>query len=152
MAKTPELEASILASLLLELSSGKEDKYSEVLLRIFNIKELLSRLKALLNELGIAQLFLFIDDFSELPEPAMRVVVDTLLAPMNNWSDELIKLKVAAYPGRVYYGSIDKTKIDEIYLDVFKAYGTNDVNTMEDKAIDFTKRLTLYRSKARAFL
>ena len=45
----------------------------------------------------------------------MQIVVDTILAPLNNWSDELIKFKVAGYPGRVYYGKIDKTKIDEIY-------------------------------------
>ncbi len=121
------------------------DGLTDVLLRIFNVKELLNRLKTLLGRLGITQLFLFIDDFSELPEDAMRIVVETLLAPMNNWSEELIKLKVAAYPGRIFYGSIDKTKIDEIYLDVFKAYGTNDVTAMEDKAIDFTKRLVMRR-------
>jgi len=56
--------------------------------------------------------------FSELPEEAMCVVVDSILAPLNNWSDELIKFKVAAYPGRIYYGAIDKSKIDEQNLDV----------------------------------
>jgi len=71
----------------------------------------------------------------------MRVVVDTILAPLNNWSDELIKFKVAAYPARVYYGDIDKTKIDEIYLDLYYLYGTTDVSGMEEKAIDFTRRL-----------
>ena len=71
----------------------------------------------------------------------MRVVVDSLLAPLNNWSDELIKFKVAAYPGRVYYGQIDKTKIDEVALDLFSLYGTTDVSDMEEKGIDFTRRL-----------
>ena len=145
IAKGPQADASLLATLVQELSSGKQNQYSEILLRVFNVNELLNRLKTLLGRLGISQLFLFIDDFSELPEPAMRVVVETVLAPMNNWSDELIKLKVAAYPGRIYYGPIDKTKIDEIYLDVFKAYGTNDVSAMEEKAIDFTKRLVTRR-------
>jgi len=77
----------------------------------------------------------------------MKVVVDTLLAPLNNWSDEFIKFKVAAYPGRIYYGSIDRTKIDEIYLDLFYLFGTSDVATMEDNAIDFTKRLVEERVK-----
>jgi hypothetical protein len=71
----------------------------------------------------------------------MTVFVDTVLAPLNNWSNELIKFKVAGYPGRIYLGKIDPTKIDEIYLDIFRLYGSNDVTTMEDKAIDFTKRL-----------
>jgi hypothetical protein len=36
----------------------------------------------------------------------------------------------------VYYGKIDKTKIDEIYLDIYRLYGTTDVSAMEEKAID----------------
>ena len=32
-----------------------------------------------------------------------------------NWSEEFIKFKIAAYQGRIYYGDIDRTKIDEIY-------------------------------------
>src|SRR5579864_114152 len=124
-----------------EARASAEIKYGDVLMRVFNIKEVLVRLKAILNDVGIKHLYVFIDDFSELPEDAMAVVVDALLAPLNNWSEELIKFKVAAYPHRVYYGQIDKTKIDEIYLDLFRLYGTTDVSTMEEKAIDFTKRL-----------
>ena len=114
-------------------------------MRVFNIKEVLLRLKAALSSVGIKHLYVFVDDFSELPEDAMAVVVDTLLAPLNNWSEELIKFKVAAYPNRVYYGQIDKTKIDEIYLDLYRLYGTTDVSAMEEKAIDFTQRLVAGR-------
>ena len=102
-------------------------------------------LRELLSRIGITRLFIFIDDFSELPDEAMTVFVDTLLAPLNNWSHELIKFKIAAYPSRVYFGQIDRTKIDEIYLDPFKLYGSNDVTTMEDKSIDFTRRLVNHR-------
>ena len=108
---------------------------------VFNIKEVLLRLKNILGRVGIKHLYVLVDDFSELPEDAMKVVVDTLLAPLNNWSEELIKFKIAAHPHRVYYGKIDKTKIDEIYLDIYRLYGTTDVSAMEEKAIDFTKRL-----------
>ncbi len=71
----------------------------------------------------------------------MNVFVDTVLAPLNNWSNELIKFKVAAYPGRVCYGKIDRAKIDEIFLDPSRMYGTGDVNTLEEKTTDFTRRL-----------
>jgi hypothetical protein len=101
----------------------------------------LAELKLLLNKLSIRHLYVLVDDFSELPEQAMRLVVDALLAPLNNWSDEFIKFKIAAYPGRVYYGAIDKTKVDEVFLDLYRLYGTSDVSTMEDKAADFTRRL-----------
>jgi hypothetical protein len=71
----------------------------------------------------------------------MKFVVDTLIGPLNNWSDELVKFKIAAYPGRIYFGPIDRTKADEIYLDMYKLYGHADVPSMERKAIEFTKRL-----------
>ena len=108
-------------------TSDEERKYAEVLMRVFNVKEYILRLKAILEKVGIRHLYVFIDDFSELPPDAMQIVVDTLLAPLNNWSDELVKFKIAAYPNRVYYGQIDKTKIDEINLDIFSLYGTSDI-------------------------
>ena len=105
------------------------------------------RLKELLNRISIRHLYIFIDDFSELPEDAMKVVVDTLLAPLNNWSEELIKFKIAAYPGRIYYGAIDNSKTDPINLDFYKLYGTKEKAIMEGKAIDFTHRLIETRIK-----
>lgn len=125
----------------LETSTSEEKDYSRILLRTFSINSIMERLSELLASIGVNHLFVFIDDFSELPEAAMRVFVDAILAPLNNWSNELFKFKVAAYPGRVYLGKIDPTKIDEVYLDTFRLYGTSDVTTMEEKAIDFTKRL-----------
>jgi hypothetical protein len=115
--------------------------FSDILIRAFNIKELLEQLKKLLAAIQIRHLYILIDDFSELPEEAMKVVVDSLLAPLNNWSDEFIKFKVAAYPGRIYYGDIDRTKIDEVYLDLFYLFGPSDVTKMEEHATDFTKCL-----------
>jgi hypothetical protein len=94
--------------------------YSTVLLRTIDVKSLLTSLRDILAPLGIRHLYIFIDDFSELPSFAMRVVVDVLLAPLNNWSNELVKFKVAACPGRIYYGEIDKSKIDEISLDTYR--------------------------------
>jgi DNA-binding MarR family transcriptional regulator len=122
-------------------SDTEEAEFAQILLRTSNIKNIILELSNILGELGIRHLYIFIDDFSELPEDAMEIFVDSILAPLNNWSEELIKFKVAAYPGRIYYGQIDKTKIDELYLDPFQLYGSNDVSKMEDKAIDFTLRL-----------
>ncbi len=126
-------------------STASETAFTDVLMTAFNTKELLLRLKELLQRLGIRNLYLLIDDFSELPEDAMQTIVDVLLAPLNNWSDEFIKLKIAAYPGRIYYGQIDKTKIDEIYLDVYQLYGRSDVSRMEEAATEFTERLARSR-------
>jgi DNA-binding MarR family transcriptional regulator/Cdc6-like AAA superfamily ATPase len=142
---TPEAKLSFEASRSTDRSSELETDDSDILMRVFNITEFVQRIKSLLRTASIQHLYVFIDDFSELPKDAMQVVVDTLLAPLNNWSEELIKLKVAGYPGRIYYGSIDKTKIDEVNLDLYQLYGGNDVGSMEEKAIDFTRRLVQQR-------
>jgi DNA-binding MarR family transcriptional regulator len=129
------------------LSVNQDQAFVDLLLRTFDVKALIARIKELLEDLGIRPLYVIIDDFSELPEEAMRIVVDVLLAPLNNWSDEFVKFKIAAYPGRIYYGAIDKTKADEIYLDVYNLYGSGDVGRMEDSAIDFTRRIVTTRLK-----
>lgn len=124
-----------------EAESGNEHAFARVLLRAFDIIGVMSQLSEALSAIGVRKLFLFIDDFSELPKEAMTVFVDTIMGPLNNWSNELVKFKVAAYPGRVYYGQIDRTKIDEIFLDPSRMYGTGDVTTLEEKTADFTRRL-----------
>ncbi|OAI12709.1 hypothetical protein A1359_13570 [Methylomonas lenta] len=149
MAKlaNPDLEVRVEGKKLDAGKATSEINFSDILIKVFNVKELLAKLKAVLATLGVRNLYILIDDFSELPEDAMEVVVNLLLAPLNNWSEEFIKFKVAAYPGRIYYGEIDKTKIDEVYLDIYKLYGTSDVSSMEDSAIEFVKRLVATRIK-----
>jgi hypothetical protein len=128
-----------------ESETGVSRDYGDVLLRMMDIRELIAGLKALLEPLSIRHLFIFLDDFSELPLPAMRTVVDALIAPLNNWSEEMVKFKIAAYPGRIYYGELDKTKIDEISLDLHSLYGQSTVADMEVKGVDFVKRLVRKR-------
>jgi len=147
VSRRPNLAGSFTAKNTVTAHNTEQAAYSEILMRSFNLKEVILRLKKMLGKLGIRHLYIFVDDFSELPEEAMIIVVDTLLAPLNNWSEELIKFKIAAYPGRIYYGGIDKTKIDEISLDLYDLYGSTDVNTMDEKAIDFTRRLVEERIK-----
>jgi len=141
-AAAPALKVTLSDQISRGSEASEEMEYADVLMRVFNVKQILSKLRAILSTAKIRHLYVFIDDFSELPLDAMVIVVDSLLAPLNNWSDETIKFKVAAYPGRIHYGNIDKTKIDEVYLDLYKLYGTSDVADMEEKAIDFTRRLT----------
>ena len=134
-----ELEASIGKNH--NISNMEKINYTDVLIRHFNIKDYIISLKTILEKHEIRNLYIFVDDFSELPEDAMRIVVDTLLGPLNNWSDEFVKFKIAAYPNRIYFGDIDKTKIDEIYLDSYKLYANGNPEKEVDNGIGFTKRL-----------
>src|SRR5690606_36086433 len=67
------------------------------------------------------------------------------LAPLNNWSEEFIKFKVAAYPNRIYYGKIDPGKIDTINLDFYNLYSEFGRDKMETNAITFTNRILTKR-------
>jgi predicted transcriptional regulator len=145
ISPSPSAQARFLAELISELEETRSQNYSQVFIKIFNVRGLITRLREILTSLDVKHFYIFIDDFSELPRADMEQVIDTILAPFNNWSEEFIKLKVAVYPGRLYAGDIDLSKVDEVYLDIYRAYGRNDVGNMEDRAIDFTKRLVTTR-------
>ncbi len=138
--KSAELAGS--AGFERQISSEDSDEavYTQLLMRVIGINNVISELQKILNSLGIKRLYIFLDDFSELPREAMHLLVDALISPLARWSD-FIKFKIAAYPGRVYLGSLDKTKIEEIELDIYGLYGGSGVNKMEEKATDFVRRV-----------
>jgi DNA-binding MarR family transcriptional regulator len=147
LSSDPYIQAKMVAEMISELEKTRSQNYSQVFIQVFNIRELISRLHEILLTLKVQHLYIFVDDFSELPPSDMEQVVDTILAPFNNWSEEFIKLKIAVYPGRLYTGAIDLSKVDEIYLDIYRAYGQNDITSMEEKAKDFTMRLVSARTQ-----
>jgi len=118
-----------------------ENEFSSVFLQVFQIKEIISEIKSILKILKIDHLYILLDDFSEIDDHAIKRFVDVLLAPLNNWSDEFVKFKVAAYPGRIYYGKIDPGKVDTMYLDFYNLYSGVDRDKMEANSTDFAKRL-----------
>lgn len=122
-----------------------EKQFSGALLKVFQIKEVIDEVRNILAILKIKKLVIFLDDFSEVDEKTIKNFVDVVLAPLNNWGDEFICFKVAAYPNRIHFGDIDKGKIDVIDLDFYNLYSNYDKNTMESLSLDFTKRLVKTR-------
>lgn len=118
-----------------------EEVFSNVFLKVFQIKEIITGIKEALSILKIRHLYILLDDFSEIDDDSIKTFVDVILAPLNNWSDEFIKFKVAAYPNRIYYGKIDPGKIDTINLDFYNLYSEFDRDKMETNAIGFTQRI-----------
>ncbi|MBL3595718.1 helix-turn-helix transcriptional regulator [Rhodovulum sulfidophilum] len=127
-------------------SEASQEEYSQILMRIIQIPDVIDELRKILSSIGMRKLYIFLDDFSELPPDAMSTVVDGLISPLSRWSD-FIKFKIAAYPGRIYIGDLDKTKIEEISLDIYDLYGGAGVTQMEEKATDFVRRITEKRFK-----
>ncbi len=118
-----------------------ETEFTEVLLKVFEVKNIISELEEILNAIGISHLVIMLDDVSEIDGIALKMFIDTVVAPLNNWSNEFVKFKIAFYPNRVHYGNIDPGKIDTINLDFYNLYSGFDKNRMEENAIGFTKRL-----------
>ncbi|WP_099467242.1 MarR family transcriptional regulator [Konateibacter massiliensis] len=129
------------SSIASENSNSTETEYTDILLKVFEIKHIISEVKNILKSMKITKLIIMLDDISEIETTSLRSFIDTIVAPLNNWSDEFIKFKVAFYPSRVHYGMIDPGKIDIIHLDFYELYSEFDANKMEENAIDFTKRL-----------
>lgn len=123
-------------------------EYSDTVIKSFPFYEIITEIKQLLEEAQLQRIVIFFDDFSELKLVDQKLFVDVVLSPLNNASNEAIKLKVAGYPGRVYYGRIDPGKVDTISLDFVDLYETTEVQEMERAAIDYMHRLLQVRFKA----
>lgn len=124
-----------------KISDGWEKSFSTTLIKVFQITTIIEELREILNELDVKKLVIFLDDFSEVEEKTIKNFVDVILAPLNNWANDFICFKVAAYPNRIYFGAIDVGKIDTVDLDFYNLYSNYDKSTMESLSIDFTKRL-----------
>ncbi len=116
------------------ISKNTQEQYSEILLKCFNPTLIFTSIKRLLSKIGIKYIFICLDDFSEIEEPAMKVFVDTIVSPLNNWSDEYFKFKIAAYPGRIYLGDIDPQKVEQIKLDYYDLYQARKVTDIQFEA------------------
>lgn len=118
-----------------------ETEFAELFLKVFEISSIIEELQNILKEISISHLVIMLDDVSEIDDVALKMFIDTIVAPLNNWSNEFVKFKVAFYPNRIHYGKIDPGKIDIINLDFYNLYSEFDVNKMEENAIGFTRRL-----------
>lgn len=146
----PELSASVGVEAFDESVTDNEvyQEYADAVLRSFPFHELLTHIRELLVGVKLGRLFIFFDDFSELAWIDQKLFVDVILSPLNNASEEIIKLKVAGYPGRIYYGKIDPGKIDLIGLDFYQLYKAQEIQTSEAAAINYLQRLLTTRFHA----
>lgn len=123
------------------------NEYSDVILKSFPFGKIIEEIQLLLAEAGLIRLIAFFDDFSELKFVDQRLFVDVILSPLNNSSNEAVKLKIAGYSGRVYYGKIDPGKTDTLGLDFADLYEASEVQEMERSATSYTYRLLETRFK-----
>jgi hypothetical protein len=148
-----------ITSIALKAGIGKDDnndikiKKSLNEIRIYSIHAILKRIKEILISYGIIKIYLFLDDFSELNKDKQKVIVDSLIAPIIASYNDYFKIKIAAYPGRIYIGTSDATKIVPASLDFYDAYerSTKNYAGIEKASINYIrrtleKRLEVYTS------
>ncbi len=122
-------------------SNENEKKYNRVFARIFEITDLVDEIKMVLQNLNMKRLYLILDDYSEIDQNSLHMFCDLIVNTLNNTSDNYIKLKISAYPGRVELGELDRQKIDIRYLDYYQLYVNDKRTDMEKTAVNYTKRI-----------
>ncbi|MFH6936569.1 hypothetical protein [Flavobacterium sp. FlaQc-30] len=125
-----------------------KEQFNSVFLNFLNIKELIIDNFLIIKDiLEVKNLYLYLDDFSEIEIEAQSIFIDWFIAPLNNLSENFIKFKIATYRGRLYLGKIDRSKIDFIHLDFFEAYNIyKNISKSEELALDYNIRLIENRS------
>lgn len=91
---------------------------------------------------GVKYIYLFLDDFSELSFDKQKIVVDSLVAPIISSYNTFFKVKIAAYPSRVYLGNIDSSKLLTHSLDFYDVYekSANNYLQVEELAMNYVER------------
>lgn len=128
-------------------SFSNKQEYTNLLIRYFNIIEFIGQIRELLSSIGVEQVFICLDDASELDKEALDIFMRTIVAPLHNDSYTFFRFKIAFYPSRDYLPNIDRTKIDTLYLDFYDLYKSSGVDRVETEAISYTKRLLETRFK-----
>ncbi|MBN9312949.1 MAG: hypothetical protein BGO40_10735 [Chryseobacterium sp. 39-10] len=120
-----------------------KEQFNNVFLNYLNIKELIIDNFLIIKDiLEVKNLYLYLDDFSEIDMDAQTIFIDWFIAPLNNLSENFFKFKIATYRGRLYLGKIDRSKIDFIHLDFFEAYNIyKNISKSEELALDYNGRL-----------
>ncbi len=124
-----------------------EKSFSRVFARVFDMSIFIDEIKNILKELKMKRLYIILDDYSEVDQAALRMFCDLVVNSLNNHSDNFIKLKISAYPGRVELGELDRQKIDIRYLDYYDLYNYDNRDDMEESAKNYTKRIIEKRLK-----
>ena len=119
----------------------KSQQFTKVLTRFFDVIGFMNNLKELLKKIPIDNVFICLDDMSEIDKKSMEVFTDFIVGPLNNLSDEYFKFKISLYPGRDFLPSIDRQKVKTYALDYYDLYSAGNVDRVEESAIKYTKRL-----------
>ncbi len=130
-------------------SSTIQKNYETNEIRVFSINKILTEIKKILVKHKITKVYLLLDDFSELTYDSQKMIIDSLIAPIITSYNDTFVIKLAAYPYRIYMGTIDSTKIIPVSLDFYDVYEKTSSNYLqvEELGIDYVQRTIEKRLK-----
>jgi hypothetical protein len=128
-------------------SGHQINHYDKKYAKYFDIPAFIRDTRSVLSSVRIKYVYVFLDDFSELPRESMRALMDDVVSPLETASEEIFKFKIAAYPGRFYLGALDRNKIDVIDLDIAKLHFSRTAEEMNAAAVDFVSRMLTKRCR-----
>lgn len=142
-------EANIGVTALLDRSSTTQKNYETNEIRVFSINKILTEIKKILKKYKITKIYLLLDDFSELTYDSQKMIIDSLIAPIITSYNDYFVIKLAAYPYRIYLGTIDSTKIIPVSLDFYDVYEKTSSNytQVEELGIEYVQRTIERRLK-----
>lgn len=131
------------------VSGAKENcDYSHTLARIFNISEIISKFTTILDICNRNNIFIFIDDYSELSRGERKIFMDTIIAPMYHIGVDKINFKIACYPNKIAPLNLDSGKYSMTSIDLYDVYGqNNNISVTEKLATEYIERLLTNRSE-----
>jgi len=130
-------------------SSITQKAYETNEIRVLSINKILTEIKKILKKHKITKVYLLLDDFSELTYDNQKMIIDSLIAPIITSYNDYFVIKLAAYPYRIYLGTIDSTKITPVSLDFYDVFEktSNNYAQVEELGIDYVQRTIERRLK-----
>lgn len=110
-------------------------------MRTFRFGQFIDDLRDILSRYNINNVYVFVDDFSELDDASASAFMSEIIHPLEVATDELFTFKIAVYPGRYQIEPLERTRVEFIPLDPYQMYSRRTGPGMEASAIDYLGRL-----------
>lgn len=123
-------------------SISENKAYDSILAKFFNVGNIVSKFIEILDICNRQNIYLFIDDYSELSEQNRKLFMKTIIEPFYYIGTDKLNIKVSAYPNRYSPIDLDPQKYEILEIDLYNIYGKQSkISETEKKAIGYTERI-----------
>lgn len=122
--------------------------YSSIFISLFRPRDIIRKIFKILHGVGISKLYIFADDYSEMPHEYQGVLSNSILAQYHQMTEEQIYISIAGYPNRFFLGNeVDQSKVVPLRIDFEEIYKKQKINQKHSLGEEFVKNLIEKRMK-----